>query len=137
MVLPGKATCDMVLLQGNCLVEESVLSGEVLAHLKPGHAVVFGCIATACSGCAACLLYLSDQQPTWKHWPFCLKSSAFCNIAWQMLSILPPCTFSVYQVSAMCWQMHNINSVHPTESSTLSSGSVSGCRQHKCASPAL
>jgi len=35
VVLPGKATCDMVLLQGNCLVEESVLSGEVPAHLKP------------------------------------------------------------------------------------------------------
>ncbi|DBA92222.1 TPA: hypothetical protein ACH3X1_015929 [Trebouxia sp. C0004] len=29
VVLPGKATCDMVLLQGNCLVEESALSGEV------------------------------------------------------------------------------------------------------------
>lgn len=29
VVLPGKATCDMVLLQGGCLVEESVLSGEV------------------------------------------------------------------------------------------------------------
>ena len=35
VVLPGKATCDMVLLQGNCLVEESVLSGEVLPCLKP------------------------------------------------------------------------------------------------------
>ena len=31
VVLPGKATCDMVLLQGNCLVEESNLSGEVIA----------------------------------------------------------------------------------------------------------
>ena len=35
VLLPGKATCDMVLLQGNCLVEESVLSGEVLPCLKP------------------------------------------------------------------------------------------------------
>ena len=30
VLLPGKATADMVVLQGNCLVEESVLSGEVL-----------------------------------------------------------------------------------------------------------
>lgn len=29
VLLRGKATCDMVLLQGSCLVEESVLSGEV------------------------------------------------------------------------------------------------------------
>lgn len=26
---PGRATCDMVLLQGNCLVDESIISGEV------------------------------------------------------------------------------------------------------------
>lgn len=29
VLLRGKATCNMVLLQGGCLVEESVLSGEV------------------------------------------------------------------------------------------------------------
>ncbi len=29
VVLPGTATCDLVLLQGTCLVEESNLSGEV------------------------------------------------------------------------------------------------------------
>ena len=33
MVLqPGKALCDMVVLQGTCLVMESMLSGEVSAH---------------------------------------------------------------------------------------------------------
>lgn len=29
LVLRGKVTCDLVLLQGSCLVEESMLSGEV------------------------------------------------------------------------------------------------------------
>ena len=29
VVLPGRAVADMVLLTGNCLVEESLLSGEV------------------------------------------------------------------------------------------------------------
>jgi len=29
VVLPETATCDLVLLQGTCLVEESNLSGEV------------------------------------------------------------------------------------------------------------
>jgi len=98
VVLPGKATCDMVLLQGNCLVEESVLSGEVLTHLKPGHTVVLSSVAMACIGCAACPF---DQQPNWKHRPFCLKDSAFCKLAWQQLSILPPRTF-LYIKSQPC-----------------------------------
>jgi len=133
VVLPGKATCDMVLLQGNCLVEESVLSGEVLTHLKPEHTVVLGSVAKACIGCAGCLL---NQQPTWKHQPFCLKDPAFCKIAWQKLSVLPPCTFLCITTqpcvcrctaSVLC-NLHIL---------TLSSSSMSGCRHHKCASPAL
>ena len=36
MVLqPGKALCDMVVLQGTCIVMESMLSGEVIAHTSP------------------------------------------------------------------------------------------------------
>lgn len=29
VVQPGKLTCDLVLLRGSCVVEESLLSGEV------------------------------------------------------------------------------------------------------------
>ena len=37
MVLqPGKALCDMVVLQGNCLVMESMLSGEVHVNCVSG-----------------------------------------------------------------------------------------------------
>ena len=35
VVLQGRATCDMVLIQGSCLVEESMLSGEVLRSPPP------------------------------------------------------------------------------------------------------
>ena len=29
VLIPGTATCDIVIIRGNCLVEESNLSGEV------------------------------------------------------------------------------------------------------------
>ena len=32
VLLRGKATCDMVLLRGSCLIEESILSGEASLH---------------------------------------------------------------------------------------------------------
>ena len=33
VVLQGRAPCDMVLLRGSCLVEESMLSGEVCTQI--------------------------------------------------------------------------------------------------------
>lgn len=35
VVQRGRVTCDMVLLRGTCLVEESMLSGEVWASGNP------------------------------------------------------------------------------------------------------
>ena len=53
VVLPGSATCDMVLLQGNCLVEESNLSGEVISLLLPSsvQTSVHMCVHTPVKTC--------------------------------------------------------------------------------------
>lgn len=40
VVLPGRATCDLVLLQGNCLVEESNLPGETTASIHAHNAAI-------------------------------------------------------------------------------------------------
>ena len=48
VVQKGRAACDMVLLRGACLVEESMLSGEV---------------GDACNGLAACTQRMSSAPP--------------------------------------------------------------------------
>ena len=53
VVLQGRATCDMVLLWGSCLVEESMLSGEVCTHIQ----------FTQCS------IAFSDDRPSVQGYP--------------------------------------------------------------------
>ena len=70
VLLPGTATCDMVLLQGNCLVEESSLSGEVGSSTNALflHDVMSPTQRSTCLLCgveAILQLYLADfSQPS-------------------------------------------------------------------------
>lgn len=51
----GQATCDMVVLQGSCLVEESMLSGEVGLSFQ---AAVGSChCLVGCHKCCSCVLW--------------------------------------------------------------------------------
>ena len=46
VVQEGKASCDMVLLRGSCLVEESMLSGEVSCCVM----LCYDLLTWACAG---------------------------------------------------------------------------------------
>ena len=55
VLLPGTTTCDMILLQGNCLVEESSLSGEVGSNTN-----VFSLHVMSLTQRSACLLCVGE-----------------------------------------------------------------------------
>ena len=81
VVLRGKATCDMVLLHGSCLAEESMLSGEVsLPHFclpclytclfaapafPKGFADYARCLATVVPASLACSQMLNCAAVLW------------------------------------------------------------------------
>ena len=55
VLLQGKATADMVILQGNCLVDESIMSGEVCLPQLLSLFVDFSCCLKLITGMCYCL----------------------------------------------------------------------------------
>ena len=93
VLLPGTTTCDMILLQGNCLVEESSLSGEVGSSTNTLflHHVMSLTQRSACLLCFAettlrlCLEGISDNHQALLLCPFLLQLLCSVSQCSQML----------------------------------------------------